>query len=218
MPVSLMEDRPPYIEFKVMTEEDRAESIATGSYKTRDVDYVSIIPSGDRHLRVDRKVDEWLEQVAQKVKAGTGNAQHLDYFRSAYKIWKETQEVPLSGTPIKQWPALSPSQVTNILSANIRTVEDLACANEDTMGRIGMGGRALKEKAIAWLGAASNTGKIAEENAAMKVQLTQLMSDMDDLRTSNKHLMNQLGMIDKSPKRGRPAVKDVDDTVDMRLS
>lgn len=207
MPISLMTERPPYIEFKVMTEEDREQTIATGSFKSKDVDYVSIIPSGDRHLRVDRKVDEWLEQTAQKVKAGTGNAQHLDYFRSAYKVWKETQEVPLSGTPIKQWPALSPAQVGNILSANIRTVEDLACANEDAMGRIGMGGRALKEKAIAWLSTANDTGRIAEENAAMKVQLAQLVTDMDNLRTTNKHLMNQLGMIDK-PKRGRPKDDD----------
>lgn len=214
MPISLMTERPPYIEFKVMTEEDREQTIATGSFKSRDIDYVSIIPSGDRHLRVDRKVDEWLEQTAQKVKAGSGNAQHLDYFRSAYKIWKETQEVPLSGTPIKNWPALSPAQVTNILSANIRTVEDLACANEDAMSRIGMGGRALKDKAVAWLSTASDTGKIAEENAAMKVQLAQLVSDMDDLRTTNKHLMTQLGLIDKSPKRGRPK----DDDIDMRVS
>lgn len=202
MSIDLMTERPPYIEFKVMPEEDRAESIATGSYKTRDVDYVSIIPSGDRHLRVDRKVDEWLDQVAQKVKAGTGNAQHLDYFRSAYKVWKETQEVPLSGTPIKHWPALSPSQVTNILSANIRTVEDLACASEDAMGRLGMGGRALKEKAISWLSAASGVGKIAEENAALKVQIADLSSKVQALVDMNSELRSENIGSNGTVKRG----------------
>lgn len=203
-------EQPPYIEFKVMAEEDRAQTIATGSFKSRDIDFVSIIPAGDHRLRVERKVDEWLAQEADKVKSGRGNAQHLDYFRSAYKVWKETQEVPLSGTPIKHWPALSTAQVTNILSANIRTVEDLAQANEETMGRIGMGGRALKEKAIAWLATANDTGRIAEENAAMKVQLAQLVADMDNLRTMNKQLMNDLGLMDKTPKR-RASNRDTED-------
>lgn len=207
----MMVQRPNYIDFHVMTEEDRAQTIETGSYKTRDVDFVLIIPAGDRHTRVERKVDEWLAQEAEKVRNGSGNAQHLDYYRSAYKVWKETQEVPLSGTPIKNWPALSPAQVTNILSAHIRTVEDLAQANETALQQIGMGGRMLKEKAIAWLGAANDTGRIAEENAAMKIQLAQMAADLDDLRAGNKHLLSELGM-DKQ-KRG----KAKDEEINLRM-
>lgn len=209
MSVAMLAPRPNYIDFHVMTEEDRAETIATGSFKTKDVDFVMIIPSGDRHTRVERKVDEWLAQESEKVRNGTGNPQHLDYYRSAYKVWKETQEVPLSGTPIKNWPALSPAQVTNILSAHIRTVEDLAQANETALQQIGMGGRMLKEKAIAWLSAANDTGRIAEENAAMKVQLAQMAADLDDLRASNKHLLSELGMIPDKQKRGKGKDEDV---------
>lgn len=211
MSVELMTERPPYIEFKVLTEEDRAQSIATGAYKSKDVDFVSIMPAGDRNLKVDRRVDEWLDQLTQRVKQGMGNVQHLDYFKTAYKTWKETQEIPVNGTPIKAWPVISPAQAQNILSANIRTIEDLAMANEETLMRIGMGARALKEKAIAWLSTANDTGKIAEENAAMKVQLAQLVADMAEIRAANKELMEELA----KPKRGRPF--KVDDVVDMRL-
>ena len=200
MSVSLMTERPPYIEFKILTEEDREQSIATGAYKSKDVDFVSIMPAGDRNLKVDRRVDEWLDQLTQRVKQGMGNVQHLDYFKTAYKTWKETQEIPVNGTPIKAWPVISPSQAQNILSANIRTIEDLAMANEETLTRIGMGARALKERAVAWLGAANDTGKIAEENAAMKVQLAQLVADMAELRATNKQLITDL----EKPKRGRP--------------
>ena len=138
----------------------------------------------------------------------------MDYFRSAYKVWKETQEVPLSGTPIKNWPALSLSQVTNILSANIRTVEDLACANEDALAHIGMGGRALKAKAIAWLSTASDTGKIAEENAAMKVKIDQMAIDLDDLRATNQQLLSELG---QGKPKSRGPIKTGDD-VTLRIA
>ena len=199
MSVSLMTERPPYIEFKILTEEDREQSIATGAYKSKDVDFVSIMPAGDRNLKVDRRVDEWLDQLSQRVKQGMGNVQHLDYFKTAYKTWKETQEIPVNGTPIKAWPVISPSQAQNILSANIRTIEDLAMANEETLMRIGMGARALKEKAIAWLDAANDTGKIAEKNAAMKVKMAQLVADMAKLRETNKQLMAEL----EKPARDR---------------
>lgn len=189
MSISIMEERPPYIEFKVLTEEDRDQSIATGSHKTKDIDYVLIMPAGDSKLKVERKVSEWLDQLQQKIRQGMGNPQHLEYFRSAYRSWKETQEIPLDGTPIKAWPVASASQVQNILSANIRTVEDLAQANEDALAKIGMGARALKDKAISWLSAASGTGKIAEENAAMKVQIADLTIKVQTLIDMNRELL-----------------------------
>lgn len=215
MAIAQLADRPPYVEFKIMTEEDREQSIATGSYKTRDVDFVSIIPSGDRHLRVERKVDEWLAQQTEKVRQGQANPQHLDYFRSAYKVWKETQDTPLSGTPIKTWPPLSPAQVTNLLSANIRTVEDLAAVTENGIASIGMGGRALKEKAQAWLHAADGPGKVSEENAALKVKLKELATQFEAVSVANKEMMDELGLTEAVKPRRRPPKQD--DDIELRM-
>lgn len=214
MTIELMTERPPYIEFKVMTEEDRDQSIATGSFKSRDVDFVSIMPAGDRNLKVDRRVDEWLDQLTQRVKQGMGNVQHLDYFKSAYKLWKETQEMPVNGIAIKLWPVVSPSQAQNILSANIRTVEDLAQANEEALRRIGMGARALKEKAISWLSAANDTGKAASANAALKARVDDLTAKVTDLVIINKELMIELGK--NKSKHDRSTVKY--DEVDSKVA
>ena len=57
-----------------------------------------------------------------------------------------------------------------MLDAHVRTVEDLSAANEETIARIGMGGRALKDKAVSWLSAASGNGKVTEELAALRVK------------------------------------------------
>jgi Helix-hairpin-helix domain len=215
MTVELMTERPPYIEFRVLSEEDRAETIATGSYKTKDVDYVTIMPAGDRNTKIDRKVDEWLDQIAAKVRQGMANPQHLEHFRSSYRMWKENQELPLDGMPIKSWPGISPSQVQNILSANIRTVEDLALANEDALQRIGMGARALKEKAASWLATATDKGKVAEENAALKARVDDLTLKVNELVDINKELMMELSK-DK-PKRGRPPANH-DDDIDLKVA
>jgi hypothetical protein len=59
--------------------------------------------------------------------------------------------------------------VKSLLDAKVRTVEDLAQANEETIAMLGMGGRALKDKAVSWLQSANSTGKVTEELAAMRV-------------------------------------------------
>lgn len=210
MTIELFLERPPYVEFKVLTEEDREQSIVTGSHKTKDIDYVIIIPAGDSKLKVERKAGEWLDQLTEKVRNGTGNPQHLEYFRSAYRVWKETQEIPLNGTPIKGWPVASKSQVENILSANIRTVEDMAVANEDTLMKIGIGARVLKEKAVSWLSAANNTGKISEENAALRVRVDDLTAKVDELMEANNRLLRDTLSAEKRGP-GRPRKIDNDE-------
>lgn len=56
-----------------------------------------------------------------------------------------------------------------LLDAKVRTVEDLAQANEETLAMLGMGGRALKDKAVSWLQSAGSTGKTTEELTALRL-------------------------------------------------
>jgi predicted RecB family nuclease len=61
-----------------------------------------------------------------------------------------------------------PAQIKTLLDINVRTVEELAAANEETLNRVGMGGRALKQKAIIWLESSKRSAEsLTEEvNAA----------------------------------------------------
>lgn len=159
--------RPPYVTFEVRGEEDRAASIEAGHFVAKDVVYAIITPQGSKD-RIERLAKDWLENMQAEVQSGRFPAEWLVRFKEMYKAWEEGRELPLSGTSVTQWPAASPAQVKQLQTVHIRTVEDLATCNEETLNRLGMGGRALKQKAVEWLAASKNVGKVAEEMASLK--------------------------------------------------
>jgi hypothetical protein len=162
--------RPPYVTFEVRSVEDRAASMAAGHFVGKDVNYAIVTPSGSKD-RIEKIAEEWLDGMAEGVRQERIPGEWLEAYTRKYKIWRETREVPEDGTPIMSWPALSPSQAKAILDANVRTLEDLVAANESTLAAIGMGARALKEKAKAWLDSADTTGKTAEELNDLRQQV-----------------------------------------------
>lgn len=159
------QDRPPFVNFEVRAEEDRTASIEQGHFVAVDVDYALITPAGSRDC-VERKVSEWFTYLEEQVKGGRFPQAWLDGFKHKYKHWKETQELPVEGTPIKTWNALSPAQCKMLLDLNVRTVEDLSAGNEELISRMGMGGRQLRERAATWLATAKDVGRSSEQLAA----------------------------------------------------
>ena len=190
------EDRPPYVTFETKPMEDRSASIEAGYYKTMDVDFALVTPQGSKD-RIERNVKEWFENLELQVRQGRFKQEWLSGFQAGYKAWKEGRELPLTGTPILTWPVLSPSQSKAVLDANIRTVEDLATANESSVNAIGMGGRSLKEKAVSWLSAASGTGKVTEEMNALKVGNTELAARNTLLEKQIKELAAKVAALSK---------------------
>lgn len=173
-------ERPPYVAFETRAVEDRDASIKAGHYVAHDVDYVVITPAGSKD-QIERIADEWLSQIKRQSVEGKYNPVWVQHFEAVYRQWKETNTIPENGTSIKAWPLLSPAQAATVLAANIRTVEDLASINEDGLRRLGMGGRDLKAKAVAWLESAKDTGKVAAENAALKVKIEALEAQVAEL-------------------------------------
>lgn len=173
-------ERPPYVAFETRAIEDRNASIEAGHYVAHDVDYVVITPAGSKD-QIERVADEWLAQIRKQSAEGKYNPVWVQHFEAVYRQWKETNTIPDNGTSIKAWPLLSPAQVATVLAANIRTVEDLAAANEDAIRRLGMGGRDLKARAVAWLESAKDTGKVAAENAALRVEIDALKAQVAEL-------------------------------------
>lgn len=161
-----------YIRFEERTEEDRAQTMEQGHYVVRNVDFIVIVPPGDGKTVLEQKV----------------NDRHKFRYKKEYDAWKQGKEAPLNGTSIKDWPSASPAIIMNLQRINVRTIEDLANANESTLERIGMGARKLKEKASAWLQASEGPGKMTE---AM-TELSRRMDEMDTASSEKDDLIAEL--------------------------
>lgn len=192
--MQVAEARPPYVTFETKGEEDRQASIEQGHYVAKDVDYAVITPQGSKD-RIERNVKEWFDQLGQQVRENRIPQEWVTAFRGAYTAWKEGRELPLTGTPILTWTVAAPHQVKALLDAQIRTVEDLAASNEESIARLGMGGRALKEKAVSWLTSAGSHGKVTEELAALKVAKESAESQVNKLLLQVQTLSAQVAAL-----------------------
>ena len=185
MSVHIQQARPPHVIFERRAEEDRQASIEAGRYVSRDVDYAIVTPSGSKD-RVERVVADWFLMLAGEVKAERWPQTWLDQLRAGYDAWARGQTPPESGTPLSTWPALSPAQVKNWAQIGIRTIEELAEANEETLSAYGMGSRDMKSRAGLFLeNAKSDSGPLvaklraAEELiASMEVRMKSMEAQL----------------------------------------
>jgi hypothetical protein len=187
-----------YVEFELRPEEDREETIAQGMPVFKDVEFAMItMPGGG--LVVDKPINEAL---LNEWKHGDNRRKPPSPFaHRAYEAWKEGREAPVNGTDLKNWPGVTPAQLKTCQNATVRTIEDLAAANADTIRKLGMGGVAMMEKAKAYL-ASANQNKTSEEVSALLVKLEALS---DTVKRKDEQISDLLERLDESTKkRGRP--------------
>ena len=190
-------DRPPYVVWEIRQVEDRAASIAKGHYSTKDVDFAIITRPGSRDT-MDREALPWLADLKQKANKGELPLTWYQGFQSSYDAWRKGEELPTEGTPIKGWPLLSPAAQKDLVHIGIRTVEDLAAFSDSELGQIGLGALAMKLKAQEWLKAANGPGKAAEEAAAIRTQLAQLIELTRQQAETIKTLQDQIPVKQKA--------------------
>lgn len=183
--------RPPFVRFERRSLEKRKPVEEGGLSYFQDVDFALITPLGDKDTR-ERIVTDWFAQLEQDMLNDRVPPQWVEAFKAKYEAFKSGQELPPEGTPIKTWPAATPSEVRLCLSLNVLTVEDLAEANETLLGRLGMGSRALKQRAVTYLAEKTGAGAVAEEMAALKVQNEGLLAINITLREQLQALDNKV--------------------------
>lgn len=135
----------------------------------RDVDYVIVMQVGSKDT-VEKDALDWLNDLDRLAQNGNYPIEWAQHFRRQYESWKAGHEVPELGLSVRQWPSLSKAQAENLLAAGVRTVEDVATMNEQTMQRVGMGARELQRKARAYVDS-RETNKAAEQIAALQADL-----------------------------------------------
>lgn len=186
--------RPPYVRWALRAVRDHAASVAEGYEVTKDAYFALITPSGSRDC-VDKLAEDWLKEIKIKSRSGDPSwpPQFIDHFERSFDEFKAGNEIPAFGTPVRGSLILQPSDQQRCISANVLTLEDLADANEGALSRIGMGARALKDKAAAWVKTKDDNGnKLAIENQALRVEVEQLTEALESANGKIKQLESEL--------------------------
>lgn len=189
--------RPPYVVFETRAVEDRTASLESGHYVPKDIDYAIVTPAGTRD-RLEKPVEDWFLSLEEGVKQDRIPSEWLDAYRRKYDAFKNAREDPESGTSIRDWSALSPAQSRLLLDIGIRTIEDVAAMTEEACGRFGMGARAIRAKAQAWLDSSSNTGKVAAEIEALRQRNTELETRDEERQRKMEELSQRLQALEAS--------------------
>lgn len=207
MPISLMEDNPPLIRFKTDVKEDRSETLNTGKIGYRNVNIVTLIPHGDNKTSVEHEVSDWLKNLRERLHNKQISKNYYDFCVRSYEAWEKKEEMVLDGTPIKGWQLATPAQQKLMIDCNIMTVEALANATEDAIQAIGMGARALKDRATNWLADAASHGKTAMQIESLTTELESARKREEETAQLIRDMQAQINELQK-PKRGRPAKED----------
>lgn len=160
----------PYVQFELRPTEDRTQPAQGGTYPLIDKPWAVVRAAGSKDS-LEKPAEEWLSQLREYAKNDRIPRQWPAEYQNAFELWKKGEEIPVIGTPIKNWPPLTPAQRKNILNADIFTVEDLARANEQMLANIGMQAHMLKNMAEAWVKDNAKPGETARVLQETMVEL-----------------------------------------------
>lgn len=212
--ISVQKGSRPHIRFESRSAEDRAKSIEAGHKVYKDVDWVIVTPPGNKDV-VEDVAAEWLKKVTDRAQNGFYDPEWVDAFRKMFALYKEGKEMPEDGTPLRMCTTLfTPAEIENCLAVNIRTLEQLAGANEEALGRIGMGARAWKLRAEEAIrigdgkGASLRVEALEIENAELKKTTLAQAQRIDDLASLVNEMREQMALGGDAPRRGRPPKQD----------
>lgn len=197
---AIAEARPPYFEFegRMVEQFNPAPPLGDGMLNPIMKDFVVITPQGSKD-RIEKLVDDWFSSLDMRVKMDMYPKAWLESHRAAYKHWKETNELPLEGTPIKGWPLATLAEQKKLIDLNLRTVEDLAVANAESIGRLGMGGLSLKSRAENFLAAKQDTGPLVSRVESMTSTLAEMEKRLTTLAEENRLLRAEKGIKEPEP-------------------
>lgn len=105
-------------------------------------------------------------------------------FREQYEKWQRDKSgAHIVGMPLSKWPMATPGMIKELEFLNVLSVEDLASISDGNISNI-TEGRALREKAIAWLASAKDSAA-AMRFAAENQRLRDEVADLRKLVTGN---------------------------------
>jgi len=191
-------ERPAYVSFHRLPVEDKAKSLEMGHYVAKDVDMAHITAPYSKDI-FKIKAAQWFADMARDVQLGKMPQDWADNYKKQYDAWKNGQELPLNGTPIRGWMVISPAQQETLIRMNVLTVEDAAEMNDEGLRNYGMGAADLKFKAKGWLSQAKDKGPLTMEIAAVQAENTILKGSVESLQKQVTGLMAMVQAQQTSP-------------------
>lgn len=194
------EARRPHVRF-----ETRAEHYvdAEGHSQYKNVYFAAVTPAGGNGKdQLDVNAEDWLKGLQEKARNRGGIDSDLymswhAHFSHMFDLYKQGQEMAVDGTPLRACLAFGPAQIAAAENVKIFSLEALAQASETEIAAIGMGGRDMKTKAEKMLQNLADS-RVAEENAALRLQL----SDQGTMITELRKQIENLTFMVESQRRG----------------
>ena len=170
--------------------EDREQTAQIGSLVFKSVDMVEIRAMGSKDFmskRVD-KIKQYDPPMWNRLKAH-------------YEAWQRGQDAPLDGIPLKEWPLISAHHCRTLMEHGVKTVQQLAKINDETMKLIPMEGRKLQQRAEAYLSADRTAERTAVQVSDLKEQMARMQAELKAAQDMNAELA--AGMEKRQPGRPR---------------
>lgn len=164
-----------YAEFTNDSIEMKFRSEQEGRPIFEDREFVRIIIAGDRNSEVYREATPY----------------DKERFHEVYDRFKRGMEGrdQITGTPLKQWPLMKPSQIRELEGIKIFTVEHLAALSDGQKQQLGMGAHDLVASARAYLESAKDGAAAAfyaAENERLKADIETLKQQFAELASHSE--------------------------------
>jgi hypothetical protein len=142
-------------------------------------EFVRIKFPGDKHRVLVAPAGEYHRRDAEGNKIC-----YKDEYPKHYEMFKAGRTFIGDGTPLSELPFLTEAKRADLRALNIHTAEDLAGLEGTPLTRVGIGARALKDQAAAYIakaGGSADVTRLAAENAGLKTQMEQMQAQMAEL-------------------------------------
>lgn len=111
-----------------------------------------------------------------------------------FDAWKKGQDAPVNGIPLDAAPFATRQIVEVLARVHIRSVEDLACAEDAALAKLNIPGiRAMQQKARAFLDAQQNLSGVASELAALRAMVEQQKAELAEVAEARDALASETG-------------------------
>lgn len=173
------------IRFFYDTEKNNYQSEQQGRPVYDKILCVEVLQAGSKESIPVFNIIKWVSKGDGEDPVEKRDEVRCERYKRALKAFLEDEDDPdLMGTPIDTWPALDVAMVATCREAKIYTVEALSTLSDTKLGVLGMGGRALRERAKAFLEAskgnsqsealAARVAAVEAENERLKAQIAEL--------------------------------------------
>lgn len=187
--------------FFMDAQQDEAATAAAGRPIFKQRELVQILQPGSPNQPVFEVTDEYRNRWPEQ-----------------YAAFKRGEEMSVEGTPLEQWPVLNRQMVMELKALQIYTVEQCAALSDLAVQKIGLGGRAIRDRALAYLDDAAAVAlqeRLTHENDQQRAEIMSLRRQVEELGSLVNSLHSQMMTAQNAPHPLATAVPMHSDPVEM---